>query len=630
MLTNIIFAGLLPAAMAKLIFPRTENMTLRNITALGNIIANATNATNNTDRPITSWTKNIALPTDIPLDIPVIKRAKPSDSTDDDEDDEDDEDDDEDADACGCGEACSTKIGLTDTMTCVEVCLQACPTDDGDDEDDEDDNDNDDAEDDDNEDEDDENDDRNKRQLNDDHLSVISDTILPIPSVDPTSIPASLSSVSVSVPAVPISTFPVASPPPFISSTLSRVPIETPAISISFPIGTNSSRLPSFTVPGPPFTSSSILPDPTTFPSEPPIPVPGSGSQSTSQCVQKCSMNCQYANIGFAVSHCHSNCQEACASVTTGTGIGSNLPIKNVVGPAYGEGCTCGTFPEDESAEAPVGASESDPAVDVAPADDDSPGDLAQKYATSTFSLMPRDPLNERATGDAPAVGTGDFSYEICMQSCTSEFQHVSPVFDIHQDSTDCEVQCAAASADGAGVLGKKDEIPAVGTGMIMCDACMTVCSSPYQGAGIGFDVSAGETNCESSCFSFSADGTGILNERQVTSKLPASATPKLPVPIPTNSLPSLPSLSPHKVPVSVPPFAVGTLLPLLTITPSAPTTIPCGCVAKCANSRNLVEILLYLETCLTACTDFLSVRFTPYVSTPPVPAPTLPITLIA
>ncbi|KAI8626971.1 hypothetical protein F5Y19DRAFT_184326 [Xylariaceae sp. FL1651] len=184
MLTNVLLAGLLPAAMAKPIMYVPQAAIQEELTDTPRARAEARNATampgamfrNHTAMAMTNGTahmnmtmaqvnltmadvdaRNVSMPqamgryhssmiaragsTPPTVEPPVVKRgltpAAPLISDDDDNDGDDGDDDKIDPKDCGCGAACEAEEGVASILTCVEACLKACPDDEGDDGDDE-------------------------------------------------------------------------------------------------------------------------------------------------------------------------------------------------------------------------------------------------------------------------------------------------------------------------------------------------------------------------------------------------------------------------------------------------------------------------------------------------------------
>ncbi|KAJ2981303.1 hypothetical protein NUW58_g6721 [Xylaria curta] len=118
---------------------------------------------------------------------------------------------------------------------------------------------------------------------------------------------------------------------------------------------------------------------------------------------------------------------------------------------------------------------------------------------------------NGKPSMDNPPVtfGAGTVSFEACMESCKSKFQHADIAFDVSTGKSDCKAACAAYSAEGAGVNLKRADKPkpksplnppepvfAAGAGTTAYQACLKQCHYEFQSADIALPVSQGKGGC--------------------------------------------------------------------------------------------------------------------------------------
>ncbi|KAI0020693.1 hypothetical protein F4780DRAFT_360211 [Xylariomycetidae sp. FL0641] len=419
---------------------------------------------------------------------------------------DDDEGDDEDFNDCGCGDACSKEEGVSAVLICVEACLQACPEHSDNDDDDEDD---------DEEEAEDElagNEKRQQLPFDDPLLS----SLLSIPPMMSTSVAPSMmpsGSVSVSVifpsslsvaPSVSILPFPTSKPPMMSSSSMmmsSKPPmmsdpiVSIPPISISTPM--MSEPMASAT-PGMGMGMGM-----------------GMGSGATfSSCAQKCESHCQSADIAFDISQCQSSCEASCTSASqSGAGVSDNgvgvIGGREIInGDAGGAGDSddlgmataiggilsgLNTKRGAEPGPQVVGAGETTYDSCMLACDQDCQGadigfpvgqcdgGCAQQCAAYSAGgagvvigkkgLLPvgdndngmgaasSDPIVGDGMGAAGGlVGSGSVSYDACMQACDSDCQTADVGFPVSQCKGSCAASCTAVAAEGAGVVGKRQE----------------------------------------------------------------------------------------------------------------------------------------------------------------------------
>ena len=151
-------------------------------------------------------------------------------------------------------------------------------------------------------------------------------------------------------------------------------------------------------------------------------------------------------------------------------------------------------------------------------------------YGAGIYGKRDSDDLVERSNNKLkeslftkPAVGAGYESYEACVQAYDGEGQFTS-IGKTGQGRESHEAGCAAKFGYGAGILGKRDveerknkEIypspPSVGVGSAEFYACVSACSSKYQGTSITNSYT-GKSHCEKACSSGSKYGAGIFGKK--------------------------------------------------------------------------------------------------------------------